>query len=72
MFEQILCIVKNFQTLIVGTIGFIGVIITIYKNSQIARNQIKSDQQHQKDALGPRFTVSYVPSKKCWKHVQMI
>jgi hypothetical protein len=49
--EQILCILENFQTLIVGTIGFAGVVYTIYKNAQIAREQTDSIRSHNRDAF---------------------
>lgn len=51
MIEQILCILKSFQTLIVGTIGFVGVVYTIYKNAQIARKQTEAIRSHERDAF---------------------
>ena len=51
MVEQILCVFKTFQTLIVGTIGFVGVVYTIYKNGQIARKQTEALRSHARDAL---------------------
>jgi hypothetical protein len=49
--KQILCILETFQTLIVGTIGFAGVVYTIYKNAQIAREQTESIRSHDRDAF---------------------
>ncbi len=44
-------IFKNFQTLIVGILGFSGVMFTLYTNARIGREQVKNSIAHERGTL---------------------
>ena len=43
--------VEDYQTLIVGTLGFTGVIITLLVNAWLARRQRRDEQRHERQTL---------------------
>ena len=43
--------VHEFQNLIVGSIGFAGVIFTLWFNSNEARKQRREERQHEREAV---------------------
>ena len=48
---DILCWLEKYQTLLVGLVGFSGVIMTLYANSRLDRKQHEREMQHEKRAL---------------------
>jgi hypothetical protein len=46
-----LCLVKQFQTLIVGGLGFLGVMATLAMNAYLARRQHTRQIRHEANAL---------------------
>lgn len=44
-------ILKTYQTLIVGVLGFTGVIVTLRENSKLQRRQLSSKLKHDADSL---------------------
>ena len=51
MNEYLVPIIERFQTLIVGLIGFIGVIITISKNAKQSRDQEVQRNTHERESI---------------------
>ena len=51
MTEWIFCLIQSYQTIFVGLLGFLGVIITMLANAKIQRNQIKRTQLHEANSL---------------------
>ena len=43
--------IEKFQNVIVGIIGFAGVIFTLWFNSKMVREQRREERQHERDAL---------------------
>ena len=51
MFDCLYQLMKDFQTLFVGVIGFVGVIITLRINSRILREQHERSIRHDREVL---------------------
>lgn len=49
--EECVLFFKCYQTFIVGVLGFSGVIITLYMNSKISRDQHKRQIKHERDSV---------------------
>jgi hypothetical protein len=48
---EIACLLEKYQTIVVGLVGFTGVIVTLYANSRLDRKQHEREILHEERAL---------------------
>lgn len=48
---MIMCILETYQTLIVGTLGFVGVIVSLLANAYLQRKQYDREKLHKANSL---------------------
>ena len=51
MFDSILCVIRTYQTLVTGLLGFSGVIVTLSVNAWLQRLQHQTKIEHDRSAL---------------------
>jgi hypothetical protein len=51
MFDEILCLLKTYQTVFTGILGFTGVIITMLANAKMQRNQQERNNRHRANSI---------------------
>lgn len=66
--ENILCILKTYQILIAGIIGFAGVACTIWWNSRTQRIQYERAIQHDRQALRSALKAELTANKDAFEH----
>ena len=66
--EWILCLIHSNQTLFVGLLGFVGVIITMLANAYLQRVQHKRASQHEKQSLRSALKAELTSNKQSYEH----
>lgn len=65
---NILCILKTYQILIAGIVGFTGVVCTMLANAYIQRTQHRRKVRHEKQALRSALKAELNANKEAYEH----
>ena len=68
IFDCLYKLIKDFQTLLVGVIGFSGVIITLLMNSRLSRKQHERIIKHDREVLKTALCAELELNRKSFSH----